>query len=658
MHVLLITEGTYPFHFGGVSTWCHTLLRELHEVNFTLMSLVSDPRVELRYQLPPNVVEFRPVALWGVHQVMETLPRLGLGEVRRRYSQSTETVVANEFVPVFRSFLREIFSENSEPQRLARTIHQMHRFFVAYDFDRTMRSKAVWASFVQTAQELYPGTAARHGYANAAFSLSDLTKSMQWLYHVFFPIAQPLPKADIAHAAMAGTCSLIAVCLKLEHGAPYFLTEHGIYLRECYLAEAATPDSLFLKLLRLRYARRMTELSYTLADQISPCCDYNKRWELRLGAPPDRLKTIYYGVDSTEFSPGGKTVGKSPAVVVWVGRINPLKDLHTLLHAAATVNRSRPDVQFRFYGSAAPEDQPYYRDILDLRSRLGLNDAVVFGGYVSKPAAAFNEGDVVVLSSISEAFPFSVLEAMLCAKPVVATDVGGVPEEIKGCGIIVEPRNSEAMARAILELMNDPQRCAALGTAARVRAEQEFSVKQTKYAHFSTYLDLLRQREESSSQLAEARTASSQYERLAEYEPVYRSRNNGYNGGHGASGHTASLTLPTAASNGAHRSAAEPPRYHRDGITRRLAEMDPERSQAILALAADVSQHVVRPVDSLEITALIESLGVTDEIAVRRYGASDTFELAETILDCVRKLLVRDSEESQRQPIPAQANSA
>jgi glycosyltransferase involved in cell wall biosynthesis len=266
-------------------------------------------------------------------------------------------------------------------------------------------------------------------------------------------------------------------------------------VREAYLAESATSDSLFLKILRLRFALRITEVTYALADLISPCCEYNKRWELRLGAHPDRLKTIYYGVDPTTFSPressGDRSINTRPTVV-WMGRINPLKDLRTLLQAAYVVQHECPDIQFLLYGSAAAEDEGYYQDILTLRSELGLEDVVSFAGYIGEPAAAYNLADLVVLSSVSEAFPFSILEAMLCAKPVVATAVGGVPEEIAGCGIAVEPRNPVAFAQAILQLINDPERRAVLGHAAREKAVHEYSLDQFVRAYETTYEGLSR----------------------------------------------------------------------------------------------------------------------------------------------------------------------
>jgi polysaccharide biosynthesis protein PelF len=169
-----------------------------------------------------------------------------------------------------------------------------------------------------------------------------------------------------------------------------------------------------------------------------------------------------------------------------------LKDLRTLLEAAAMVHRQRPDIRFLLFGSAVAEDEAYHQEVLALHARLALAGIVLFCGYVSEPAAAYHLADLVVLSSVSEAFPFSILEAMLCGKPVVATAVGGVPEEIQGCGITVEPRNATAMADAILELMQDSQRRASLGRAARERAVREYSLNQFGRTYSARYASLAR----------------------------------------------------------------------------------------------------------------------------------------------------------------------
>ena len=123
-----------------------------------------------------------------------------------------------------------------------------------------LRSKAAWECFLAETQEFFPRVAAQYGYPGAAYSLADIGRAMQWLYHWLFPLAKQLPQADIAHIAMAGLCTLIATAMKLEYGTPLMLTEHGIYLRESYLAQAASLFGLFHKVFNLRFALRMTEL--------------------------------------------------------------------------------------------------------------------------------------------------------------------------------------------------------------------------------------------------------------------------------------------------------------------------------------------------------------------------------------------------------------
>jgi len=605
LRVLLIAEGTYPFHFGGVSTWCHLLLSGLPQVTFTLMSLTGEPDMQPQFTLPANVVDFRVVSLWRVHDVLETRRDLGLVDMLRRKRATSDAIVTDDFIPIFRPFVHTLFGSRCEPDRLGQIIHQMYRFFLTHDFDATMRSQAVWQCFVGAAQELFPQMAASHGYPEAKFDLSDLITGLSWLYHWLFPLASPLPPVDVVHAAMVGISTMVAIATKLEYGAGYLLTEHGVYLRERYLAEAASSNSLFGKLFSLSFALRMTELSYAVADQISPCCDFNQRWERYIGADPGKLQTIYYGVDAARFAPAEHRPRATPTVV-WVGRIDPLKDVLTLLKAAALVRQECPDIRFLLYGSAPPGNEDYYRQCLALRAQLDLEETVVFAGYTRDTAAAFNAGDVSVLSSVSEGFPYVILEAMLCEKPVVATAVGGVPEQIDGCGITVEPGNPAELARGILELVNDAGLRTTLGRTARAKAMKEYTSDQSHGAYYASYL------------------------RLASGGRLPRPRC-------GISGAAAAddQTVPIGVADCECRNDA--PAQQRQGASCAAcgAQM-PSPGMTIATLVARVAERDPLPVDSLEVAAVIESLGVTDHVAAERYGVRDTFELAEALLARLR----------------------
>ena len=581
--VLLVTEGTYPFHWGGVSTWCHALTHGLPEVDFTLLALARDPLVERLFELAPNVVDFRTIPLWGVRNAWELGPDRRFAAVRRRVHSSGDAALAEGFIPPFSTVVRELLGTSRDDIELARAIHAIYRFFLEHDFDATFRSRAVWDSFCAQVADIFPPAAARRGYPATQASLADLTAGLGWLYHWFFPLSQPLPRPDVVHTAMVGSCTLLAAAVKLEHGSPFLLSEHGIYLRERYLAEHASSASLFRKLLLLGFARRMTELGYSLADVVSPCCDYNRRWELRNGARPELLETAYYGLEPRPPAAAAARPAGSGPIVVWAGRIDPLKDLETLLRAAALVLDARPDVRFRLFGSAEPGREWYSRRCLGLHRELALGDAVSFEGFRADTAAVIAEADLVVLSSISEGFPFITLEAMHSGKPVVATAVGGVCEQVPpSCGVTVEPRDPKAFAEAILAVLDDPDACAQRGRAALERAESLFSAEQFRTTHRAFY------------------------ERLA------HTNGNGTNG----------RVQP-----GTRLRVASPPR---EPVPAR-----PEHLHRREALANELAARISQPVDPLELAAVIESHGITDTVALERYGAESTFELAEHIFAAV-----------------------
>jgi glycosyltransferase involved in cell wall biosynthesis len=576
-HVLLVTEGTYPHAWGGVSTWCDSLVTVLPDVEFHIVAIIAAPDIPPVYDVPSNVRSVTAIPLWGLQDVKESWQGVGRASLAKARSASTADRIRAEFLPALRDFLRGVLEPGAQADDLRQPIHAIYRYLREHDLRETMRSPLVWEAYVETVQAIYAQAADELLLPD--LELWELTTGMQWVTRWLFPLAAEIPRVDVVHAAMAGICTMVSVAAKEEYGAGYLLTEHGVYLRERYIAEAPRHDSYFLKLLGLRFARRMTELTYVLADQISPCCDYNGRWEREVGARPDQLQTIYYGVDSEAFS-ADQPVSANPHTVVWVGRINPLKDVETLLRAAAHARAQRPDIKFLLYGGAPEEDAAYYQGCLDLHAELGLGDSVVFCGYTRDPAKAFLSGDVVVLSSISEGFPYSTLEAMLCGRPIVATSVGGLPEQIEGVGTVVEPRNPVAMAEAILDILGDPERCAALGVAARERAMGEFGHTRFRGRHQASYLSLS--------------------ERHGRWKTVFEEQR------------SPEIVVPEQMSSSEERDE--------------LAHLD---------LAVDVEARSPVPLDELEVAAVIESLGVTDRLARARYGERDVFSLATSLFSVV-----------------------
>jgi glycosyltransferase involved in cell wall biosynthesis len=91
------------------------------------------------------------------------------------------------------------------------------------------------------------------------------------------------------------------------------------------------------------------------------------------------------------------------------------------------------------------------------------------------------------MPSVSEAFPYAVIEAMLCGSALVATDTGGVSEAVGDTGVVVPPRDPRRLADSLIEMLLDPERRARLGALARERALRHFTQAQFLEAHRATY---------------------------------------------------------------------------------------------------------------------------------------------------------------------------
>jgi glycosyltransferase involved in cell wall biosynthesis len=130
----------------------------------------------------------------------------------------------------------------------------------------------------------------------------------------------------------------------------------------------------------------------------------------------------------------------------------------------------------RLFGWAPFGQELYLSWCQELAGELGLGDAVTFEGRVQDSRMAFAAGQVAVLSSISEGFPYTVIEAMACGRPCVATDVGGVTEALGTTGLVVPPRRPDELARACLVLLRDVDLRRRLGSAARARVLELFTL--------------------------------------------------------------------------------------------------------------------------------------------------------------------------------------
>ncbi len=193
-----------------------------------------------------------------------------------------------------------------------------------------------------------------------------------------------------------------------------------------------------------------------------------------------RLTLIHNAVDTKKFMPCDVSSLKKelniPAGAVIIGtvsRLIPQKGQRYFLQAARVISKNNQNVRFLIIG-----DGQLKNDLRALSERLMLSDKVIFTGFRPDIIGLLTLLDIFVLPSLWEGFGLALLEAMALAKPVVATDVGGIPEIIENgkTGILVKPKDPEALARAILKLINDNLYARGLGLNARKTVQERFSL--------------------------------------------------------------------------------------------------------------------------------------------------------------------------------------
>lgn len=481
--VMMTTEGTYPFHHGGVSTWCDMLLSSLNkDMDFVVYSIIMNPYVTQKFNLPENT-ELIKVPLWGTEEPHEHL-NIPFSKIYTAQRNTTEQIIKEKFIPLFIDLIDEIISYEKKPVKFANTLHQLYRYFKEYDYKKSFKSEITW----ETYKDLIAERSKDESYRLDNAGSYSLINSLGWVYRFMTVLNTPIPKVDVTHSAAAAFCGIPCVLAKLEYNTPFILTEHGVYLREQYLSLSSRGYSSFLNTFLIRLIHSVVNINYYYADQISPVCSYNTRWERRFGVKQDKIRVIYNGVGKNFLNTNMEASKRNAPTVVSVARIDPVKDIITLLKAAAIVKKEIPDVKFVVYGSVTVQD--YYEECLKLKDKLSLGDSFIFAGHISDVPKAYQSGDIAVLSSISEGFPYSVVEAMMSGKPVVATDVGGIKEALDNCGIVVPPRNKKKLADGMIKLLSDSRLRASMSEDAVERALNFFTTKAFQDSYYKSYVQL------------------------------------------------------------------------------------------------------------------------------------------------------------------------
>lgn len=219
-----------------------------------------------------------------------------------------------------------------------------------------------------------------------------------------------------------------------------------------------------------------------------------------LGYRGGKAHIIHNGFDTAAFAPSAEAragvrveLGLTPdaLLVGLIGRYHPAKDHANFLRAAAALSEGRPEARFVLSGRGVHQGNGALCESIE---RLGLGGRVHLLGERQDVARLMASFDIIVSSSSREGFPNVIGEAMACGVPCVVTDVGDSARLVGTTGLVVPPRNAEALAQAVRELIHlGLEGRAKLGAAARERIRENFQLESVIAQYESLYRDVLQE---------------------------------------------------------------------------------------------------------------------------------------------------------------------
>ena len=472
MRVALVSEGTYPYAMGGVSIWCEQLIRGIPDYRWEVVALTVDGSEKPVFAPPENLDRVHSIPLWGGRPAGRRPgpPGAGFAESYQVFLRALitplETTLSDQGAvnrSMFLLALRGLYEYASDGGDLGAALVSNEAVTMMLEAWRELRVE-------QTAPTP---------------TVADANQAAWLIEHMLRPLSAPPVDADIVHCSMNGLSTLVAMAAKWRHDTPLVMSEHGIYLRERYISYLQDDASHAVRVLALSFFRSLAGAAYLITDVLAPHSAYNRRWQLQNGADPNRMWTMYNGVEPAEF-PAATSEPEVPTIA-FMGRIDPLKDLHTLIRAFATVRQEIPAARLRIFGGTPAVNRIYHESCERLIDELGLGGAAVLEGRIGNAVDAYHAGSIVALTSISEGFPYTVVEAMACGRPTVCTNVGGVAEAVGDTGIVVAPRDHAAVAEACVTLLRDDELRYRLGAEARARVLEHFTLSQSLQMYRNVY---------------------------------------------------------------------------------------------------------------------------------------------------------------------------
>jgi L-malate glycosyltransferase len=294
---------------------------------------------------------------------------------------------------------------------------------------------------------------------------------------------------DIIHAHFAYPEGFVGLLAKKRTGKPLIVTVHGYdILIESTIGYGERLNKRINKIVSsvLKNADAVIAASNATFNEVSKIIDRN-----------DKVHLIPNGVDVQKFNPfiNGCDIKEklgigADSMIFALRSHEPKYGLEYLIRAASVVKQDRADVTFVIGG-----DGPLRQYHEQLANKLNLRSKIIFTGRIPQEDAPFYyaASDIVVVPSLQEAFGLVATEAMASGKPVIGTNVGGIPDQVihGNTGFLVNPRNPAEIAEKILWLVNNPLAAKNMGNNGRKVAEDKFDLKDRINRITSLYQQIL-----------------------------------------------------------------------------------------------------------------------------------------------------------------------
>ena len=493
--VLLLLEGTYPFVRGGVSSWVHALILGFPGVRFGVAFLGSEPGAYqgVQYDLPANLVHLE------AHYLQDR-------------GRPAPEAAGRPAAPVFHD-LHEMHKSFQAPEGFAggEAFHKVIGHLMQGNLaeDHFHHSKEAWDMLTS----LYRERSTDPSFVDYFWTVRSMHEPIWALAR----IARTLIPARCYHSVSTGYAGFLGAMLAGAAKKPFILSEHGLYTKErkidlfhsAWIREgkdplaAGAPEGGYIRNLWIRFFEVLGRAAYASADPIVSLYEGIRLRQVEDGAAAERTRCIPNGIRLERFAPLRARQALPPEpIFVLLGRVVPIKDIKTFIRAMRTVRNRVPGGQGWIVGPTE-EDPTYHAECQALVEMLGLGEGVRFLGF-RNVEEILPQAAVLVLSSISEALPLTLLEGFAAGVPAVATDVGSCRQLIQGraedaddtglgaAGRIVDIGDPAGLAEAILGLYGAPEEWESARAAGIARVERYYTDTRMLGSYAAIYAEALK----------------------------------------------------------------------------------------------------------------------------------------------------------------------